>query len=219
VVWCGLHSFPLLVVSVFVLGGRKLLRLSDVSFTVVGPMGAESIVAIEAINEGAKLDVTALNQAMMAQQFEMGLTHASETGAASFQEVEESRRKTVTAMRDNLQSSGIPEVAVHSAAPFHDFGKDIVSYMDGFSSRAKEYVSDANSFSQLQAANPVAPVEKNAPSGSDASKPASAAPDVFDPGAALRLMMESYQFSLETHLLTNAASQATGAFNGLMREQ
>ena len=196
------------------------LRLSNVSFTVMRPMGAESVVAIEAINEGAKLDVTVLNQAMMAQQFEMGLTHASETGAASFQEVEGSRRKTVTAMRDNLQSSGIPEVAVYSAAPYHDFGKDIGSYMDGFSSRTKGYISDLNnSVSQSQAANPVAPVEKNAPSPSDTSKPDAPAPAVLDVQAALRLMMESYQVSIETNFLTNVASQTTGAFNQLMKEQ
>lgn len=181
-----------------------------------------SLGALEAVQQATKQDaaiqtqaMAAASQAMMAQRFELGLIRASELNAATFQATEESRRKTIVAQRENLSTSDIPEVEVQPGGKPDNLAKEVVSYLDGFSLRAKSYTSDLdNAVSKIDGNLPVAPSE----TASGQAVPTEGK-TTLDPASALRFMQRTFEFALETHLISNASTASTKVLNDLMKGQ
>lgn len=177
------------------------------------------MAAIQALQESSKTGVadikqaTALaDQATMAQRFEVGLTRASELSATSLQGVEEAKRKTIVSQRAELKTLDIPEVEVKPSPGSSGFGQEVINYLDGFRQRSDAYVSELNGVVERLQEKPV----EKASGGLDSAKTEDKG---LTTAEALRLMQHSYQFAMEAHLVSNAASQSTRVFNELMKGQ
>ena len=184
-------------------------------------MSAELLIqAIEALEGGANKQILLVNQAMMAsnqamlaQQFELGMTRASEAGAATFKTLEESTANHMH--KGALQVSEIPEIDVRPA-PSSDgkLGEKFGSYMDDFNKRAAEFPAEV--------ANMIGNTGSGSGEGSVTDTLGSLAPgagSVINPGASLSMMQKSFQFRIETEVVSTVSRNTTKVVNDLMKGQ
>jgi hypothetical protein len=176
-----------------------------------------SLAAAAAIDANESQSTVAVNQAIqaaqqwtMAQNFELSINEAAQslqTGAAACQQADLSCKKAAI-QNNELSGQFIPEVQVWPSDHSHDLSKQVIGYVDQYSQRAKNFTTEIDGM--LTKAEDV-----SATSATTLSTPARA----FDPSEALRLMQRTYEFALETYLISNASSLSTRIFNQLMKEQ
>lgn len=175
------------------------------------------VVALEAVQDGMKQNPLAqpemlTNQALMAQRFDVDLNRAAETSTTELQAGEASRRKSNETSHDSFKTADIPEVEARSAASSHTAGGVVVSYLNGFSQKANNLVSDLH-----RAAGPaeeVAPVQ-----GAPGQAPSLESGPGSSMANSLHFMVRTFEVSVETHFVANAARESISTFNSLIKGQ
>jgi hypothetical protein len=174
------------------------------------------LAALAAIDSTDSQNTTTFNQVIQAaqqwneaQNFELGISEAAEslqTGAVACQQADLSCRGTAID-HNGSYTRIIPEVQVRPIDGSSDLGQQVITYVDQYSQRAKNYSSEID--------NAVTKIEQAPPSATDLTPIA----PPFDPATALKLLQHTYEFALETYLISNASSLSTRIFNQLMKEQ
>lgn len=175
-----------------------------------GGFEAGAVAAIDAVQgqdkSGHTDAIRVAQQIQGAQSFEASLERMSQVspnGAASCQQGELNCKKTALASNAPAQ---VQEAAMYRPDSASNLGQSLLSYMDKYSEKARNYSAELNS----------------AFSG-NAQAPAGAAgagnPAPINPTDALKLMAKTFEFSIETHLITNISSTSSNIFNSLMKEQ
>jgi hypothetical protein len=154
--------------------------------------------------------VQAAQQWSMVQNFELSINEAAQglqTGAATCQQADLICKK-IAIQHNDPSAQFIPEMQIWPKGQSNDLGKQIFNYVEQFSQRAKNMDAEMN-------AAVTKPDRASSPSATAPSEPS----DSFSAADALKLMQRSYEFALETYLISNASSLSTRIFNQLMKEQ
>lgn len=185
-------------------------------------MAEAGVFAVEAIGQAAKQNPAEMQQAMLvagdvkqAQAFELGLQKASETSAANFQAIEETRRRAVeTANRVQLAETTRIEVRPNSDK--NSLGSGLTTYMESFQGRTAGYPSELESFIAKIGDSPKLSAAERPASSTDG---ATANDDSLNAKDALHILERSFQVAIETELVSNASKHSTQVFNDLMKGQ
>jgi hypothetical protein len=181
-------------------------------------MGHEAgLVALEAVQDGiTRNPVTqpemATNQALMAQRFDVNLNRATEASTIEFQTGEAAHRKSIETSSDSFKTAAIPEVEARSAAGSPTVASGVVTYLNGFSQKTNSLVSDLH-----QAAGKPEEIAFEPGTPGQAASPENG--QAFDMTASVRFLVRTFEVSVETHFVANAARESTGTFNQLMKGQ
>jgi len=179
--------------------------------------GGAGSAAVAAIDAAESQTTSAVSQAVqsvqqwnMAQNFELGITEAlqgAQTGAAACQQADLACRKA-NVQQASLSPQFVPEARMLPPDHSIDLGKQIVDYVDQFSQREKSITSEIDSnLSKIEE------VSISSATGVPASTPS------IDMASALRFMQHTFEFALETSLISTASSESAKIFNQLMKEQ
>jgi hypothetical protein len=179
--------------------------------TEAGLAAAAAIDTAESQNTAAfSQAIQVAQQLTTAQNFELSINEAAQslqTGAAACQQADLACRKAAIQYNEPA-SQFIPEMQVLPADNSNDLGKRVISFVDQFSQRAKNFSAELDgAVTKIDGAS--------LPSAATSSTPA----QTFGIADSLKLMQRTYEFALETYLISNASSLSTRIFNQLMKEQ
>ncbi len=175
------------------------------------------VVALEAVQDGITQDPLAqpemlTNQELMAQRFDVDLNRAAEISTTENQTGEASRRQSIEPRNESFKTADIPEVEARSAVFSHTVASGVVTYLNGFSQKASGLVSDLHQMAGRT--EEIAPVQ-----GAAVQAPSQENGQVFDTAATLRFLVRTFEVSVETHFVVNAARESTSTFNSLIKGQ
>lgn len=177
-----------------------------------GEVGVSVVAAVQDLN-AQKLD--AVNQAIdaaseqaLSQKFDLSLTQMADASAINCEPMGEPCRKVVNVGQQLEISAGIPQAELRGPTQSSTIGDNMVSYLDGYSQRATNFTNEMNgTIEKMEGVTPSKPTAHGDITNS------------LDPASALRLMQHTFEFTVETYLISNASSLSTRIFNQLMREQ
>jgi hypothetical protein len=182
-----------------------------------------AVQALEAAEFGPKQQIAVLNQQMQAatqaaaaQRFEMGLTRASETAASTFEGLQDSARKsTETASSHAIKVQDIPQFELKpSFGSDNKLGEKFKDYMEGFNQRATQLPNEVNEYISGggKSVDSVPSLEATEHGPQSNGGP-------LTPQGALELMRKSFEFRVETEVVTAVSRNTTKVINDLMKGQ
>ena len=180
-----------------------------------GEAGVTAIAAIQDLSASENLSsiqqaAAMSNHADMASKFELSLSNIADTAPLKCDVATQSCRRSAS-LEEGLSVNALPsEVMVRGPSLSTGSTDQVVSYLDGYSHRAKDFMASVD--------DAVSKVEPNGTAPASEAPGTSSAAGV-DASGALKLMQHSFTFAIETYLISNASSLSTRIFNQLMKEQ